>query len=319
MTRVDRKAFLRTTLAAGTLSAALRAPLRAADLVKVRVSVIPILDTAPFYAAQKQGYFTDAGLDVGTDTETTGQVGISALIAGAYEVAYSNTPSAIAAIQQGLDLRVIAEGEVSVGPPDTTALIVRKGESLKRGKDLEGKTIAVSGIRNVQWIFARSWVKATGGNPELVIFREVPFPEMGDALKNKRVDAIFAIDPFMSAILTDPAMEVIGYPFSTVLPNSRPAVWLVTGDYARKNRAVVQKFLSAFERGVQWVNANAGKEPMLKLAAAFTHIDEARLATMRMPAAAGGVDVRQLQRMVDIMRDNGLPVDHVNVAAVVFR
>jgi NitT/TauT family transport system substrate-binding protein len=121
----DRRRFLAQSLSAAALPL-LPAAVRAADLPKMRVSAITISDCVPFYAAMQQGYFPAAGIEVATEAETGGTVGIPAVVAGAYDVVYSNIPSILQAIAQGIDLRFIAGGN-PLNPPDTTGLYVRKG------------------------------------------------------------------------------------------------------------------------------------------------------------------------------------------------
>jgi hypothetical protein len=117
-----RTAF--TALGGAAASFAVQTPV-IADPAVVRATVIPIFDVAPMYAASAQGYFTAENMTVTTQAVQTGAVGIPALIAGAYDVAYSNATSVLSGIQQGLDPRIIL---------------------------------------NVQWMVMRSWVKATGGS-----------------------------------------------------------------------------------------------------------------------------------------------------------
>jgi NitT/TauT family transport system substrate-binding protein len=133
---------------------------RAADLPRLHVGAITISDCVPFYAAMQQNYFTAAGIDVVTESETGGTLGIPAVVAGAYDIVYSNMPSALQAIGQGIDLRFVAGGN-TLNPPDTTGLFVRRGEGLKSGKDLEGKSMGINDTRSLQFMYARGWVKAT--------------------------------------------------------------------------------------------------------------------------------------------------------------
>ena len=230
---IARSSFVGRTAAAAFALLALPSLVRAADLVRLRVGAIAITDCAPFFAAQQQGYFTANGLDVVTQAETGGVLGIPAVVAGAYDIVYTNMPSALLAIGQGIDLRFIAGGG-PLNPPDTTGLFVRRGEGLRTGKDFEGKTIGVNDTRGLQWMYARGWVHATGGDPDKVTYRAVPFPQMIDALKTKRVDGAIPSEPFLSASASDAALEIIANPGRTVFPNGRVAAWVVMGDFATK-------------------------------------------------------------------------------------
>src|ERR1700754_2347301 len=86
----------------------------AAELEKLRVSIIPINDVAPLFAAIQNGYFRELGLEIDTAPTTGGAVGIPGLVGGSYDIAYGNVVSVLLASQQGLDLRVIAPGTKQV-------------------------------------------------------------------------------------------------------------------------------------------------------------------------------------------------------------
>jgi NitT/TauT family transport system substrate-binding protein len=290
----------------------------AADLVKFRVNSIPIVDTAPFYAAIQEGYFTDEGLDVSPSPETTGAVGIPGAIAGSYDVVYSNVPTVLLAIQQGLDLRVVAMGSPN-GPPNFAILFKRRGEPIKTGKDLEGKLVAVNDTKGLQWMFVRGWVKANGGNPDQVNFRAVPIPLAADALRGKQVDAIFAVDPFLTADRADPTFEILGYPwFGDPKKKLRVAAWVATGDFVQAHPDLIRKFDNAMAKGARWVNANLGKDTYVRLVSSFTKMDQARVASLPLGAADTKPVGEDLRRMAQIMRDNGLLTADFDPAAKVF-
>jgi NitT/TauT family transport system substrate-binding protein len=282
----------------------------------VRVSVLPIAPMAPFFAALQEGYFAAEGLAVTTESsQQGGSVGVPGLVAGAYDLAFSNVPTNLQAIQQGIDLRFVAVGSTQPTQlPDLSALLSRKADGLRNGKDLEGKAIGVNARNNIQWLFVRAWVKATGGDPNKAIYREVPLPQMLDALKAKQVDAVLLIDPFLTVGQRDPAIEVLGWPFYTVMPGVQVAHYVTTGEIAAKRPEMIRKFLRGLRKGDEWVNANIGKEPFFKLVTGFTKIDPAVVAAMPFTSAPFLVDPKSLTKIAELMQENGLlttPVDPV--------
>jgi NitT/TauT family transport system substrate-binding protein len=312
----DRRRFLAGSLSAAALPLISNA-VRAADLPKMRVSAITISDCVPFYAAMQQGYFPAAGIDVSTEAETGGTVGIPAVVAGAYDVVYSNILSILQAISQGIDLHFIAGGN-PLNPPDTTGLYVRKGEGLKTGKDFEGKSIGINDTKSLQFTYAHGWVKATGGDADKVTYRAIPFPEMADAVKNKRVDGVIPSDPFYSALRSDTTLDMIANPGRVVYPGGRVAAWAVTGDYLGKHADLVRKFLAGMARGSQWCNANLSSPAFTQLLVSMTKLDPARVATMAKGRTSIGITAREVQRMADLLRANNLLSGTIDIPAKVF-
>jgi NitT/TauT family transport system substrate-binding protein len=312
----NRRRFLARSL---TVAAAPLIPriAQAADLPRMHVSAITISDCVPFYAALAQGYFTAAGLDVSTESETGGTVGIPALVAGAYDVVYSNIPSVLQAISQGIDLRFIAGGN-PLNPPDTTGLYVLRGQGLKSGKDFENKSIGINDTKSLQFTYAHGWVKATGGDADKVTYRAIPFPDMADALKNKRVDGIIPSDPFYSALKGDTALQLIANPGRVVYPNGRVAAWAVTGDYLANHADLVRKFLTGMNKGSQWCNANLNAPAFTQLLVSMTKLDPARVATMAKGRTSIGITAREVSRMADLLRSNNLLTGTIDVPSKVF-
>lgn len=277
----------------------------AADLTRLRVAAIAITDCAPFFAAVQQGSFTANGLDVVTQAENGGTLGIPAVVAGAYDVVYTNLPSALLAIQQGIDLRFVAGGN-PLNPPDTTGLFIRRGENLHNGKDFEGKTIGINDTRGLQFMYAHGWVKATGGDPDKVTYRSLAFPQMADAVKNKYVDGVIPSEPFLSLNRSDPALELIAHPGRVVYPKGRVAVWVVNGDFGAKHPDLIHKFIVSMDKGSQWVNANLNAPAFAQFIAGYTKLDVNRVAAMAKGPTSVGISARDVRRMADLMRANGL-------------
>jgi NitT/TauT family transport system substrate-binding protein len=303
------------------LASSVGVPAAAQPATQVRVSTIPILDMATFFAALEQGYFKTEGLDVTTQTtQQGGSVGIPALVSGAYDIAYSNTTTIIQALQQGIDLKIIAGSSFNAKqPPEQVALMSRKADGLKTGKDMEGKSIAVNARNGVQWLFSRAWVKATGGDPDKVNYREVAFPAMIDALKNKQVDAALTIEPFLTFGQRDPDLEVMAWPFNVVAPGMQAAGYVVTAETAAKRADLVNRFLSGLNKGADWVNANLGQEPYLKVVNGYTRLDPRLISALPLLKADNKVDLRSLERMAQLMRENGLLTSQIDLASKIYK
>jgi hypothetical protein len=179
---ISRRAAL-----AGALAVALPSRLLAESLEKVHVSIIPVYDVAPLYAAIVKGYFSDVGLDVDTAPTAGGVAGIPALIGGSVDIAYGNVVSVLLAVQQGLDLKVIAAGTKNTGfATDKTEIMVAADSGIKTAKDLEGKSLDVNTRNNVIWLYAVSvdqeiWQP----NPDLAASTAVLIKSLSASLPNK--------------------------------------------------------------------------------------------------------------------------------------
>jgi NitT/TauT family transport system substrate-binding protein len=314
ISRRESLAGMGAALAAGALPRAARA-----DAIPLRVALVPIWDVAPYYAAEQQGYFAAENLACTPSIVRGGAAGIPAVVGGSYDMIYANGTSIVQAITKGIDLRIILEGApIGAHPPDPGALLKRKGEPLKTGKDLEGKVVGVNALRDVQWMFVTAWVKATGGDPDKMQIIEVPLPSMVDALKAKRVDAALVLDPFMTVGLADPAIDLLDWALSRVYANGPVGFFAVTPELAAKRGNDLRAFVRAYKRGAAWCNANAGKEPFIKLVAGFSGITPELVAQMKPIPAHADVVPSDLPRLTALMMQTGLLTTPVDLRTKIF-
>lgn len=279
----------------------------AADLEKVRVSIIPIGDVAPLFAAVKNGYFRELGLEIDTTSSAGGAAGIPGLVGGSFDIAYGNVVSALLAVQQGLDVKVIAAGtNLADKALDASPILVRSDSGIKSGKDLEGKSIAVNTRNNVIWLYARAWVKATGGDPERVTFKEVPFPQMEDALRQQRVDAAFMVAPFSIVASQRGGLTKVGNPYSDVQPGVDVGQYITTGKLAAAKPETIKKFVTGLRRGVEWYNANLTNDALLTIISGYTKADVSLLKLAPLPTAPLRSDLSQIRKTMDLMIENKL-------------
>lgn len=291
----------------GALALARMSPARAADLPLVRVSIVPIFAVAAHFAAEKQGYFKEEGIAVSTQPVQGGAVGIPGLVSGSFDVLYANSISCLTALERGIDLRFIAEGApIPEQPPDPGALIIRKGENLKTGKDFEGRVLGVNAKYDIQWLVMQTWAKKTGGDLDKISYREVPLPSMLDALKSKQVDGALVLDPFMTMGLTDPAFERVAWPLSTAMPGLPTSFWVVSATAAETKTAAIRAYRKAFLKGGQWINAHLRDDAYNELVASYTKTDPKLIAKMVASQQPLDIGVDATNLLAALMKANGL-------------
>ncbi len=281
----------------------------------LRVNYIPIIDVTPLFAAIDQGYFKDEGINIVLTPSTGGAAGIPGLMAGAYDVMFGNVVSTAIAEQQGFKLVVVgASTKLDPEAPNTSGIVARAADGIKGGKDLEGKTVAVNTRNNVIWLFARAWIAKTGGDPNKVTFKEVPFPQMLDALRGKQVDAAFMVDPFMTAAASDKeTFSYIASPYKEVQPGVEIGHYITTRDYLDKNKDLLAKFSRAYRKGVVWYNSNLQNPELVRIISGFTKMQPEQVAKLSLQKMAEVVDPDTVAVTMKLMKDNGLLTRDIDV------
>ena len=285
-----------------------------AQTTKLRVSTIPIIDTAPLQVAIAKGFFAEEGLEVDTTPTAGGAAGLPALAAGQVQVTFSN----IISIALGFEI-ITAGSNTGERAPDLAGLVVKKGSSLKTGKDFEGKRIAVNTRNNIIWLYARAWVRATGGNPDAVTYLEVPFPQMIDAVRGDRVDAAFVVEPFLSAGVASDAVSVAAWPYNIVGKNIPVGMYAASKTFIAQNPQVIEKFVRAHQKAVGWANQNKGSSEWLKIVSAYTRLSPDALKGLKLPPYNKTVDVPGIDAVVDQMRKHGLLEGSIDTKALMYR
>jgi NitT/TauT family transport system substrate-binding protein len=281
----------------------------------MRVNYIPITDVTPLFVAIDKGYFKEEGLSIVPTPSTGGAAGIPGLMAGAFDVMYGNVVSTMLAQQQGFKLEVIAAGTKQFpNQGRTNGLVARKADGIKTGKDLEGKTVAVNTRNGIIWLFARAWITQSGGDVSKVTFKEVPFPQMLDALRGKQVDAAFMVNPFFNAATTDAdTFRSFAAPYDEVQSGVEVGHYIATQDYFTKNRETVAKYSRAFRKGVQWYNANLKDPDLLRIISGFTKMKPELVATLDLQKLPEVMSIDTVAKTVKLMKDNELITGDVDI------
>ena len=302
---ISRRSSL-MALGAAALSGATLAPARA-QASPLRVGILPISTNAPYYAAEKLGYFNAENISVQAQVIRGGAAAIPAMLTGSLDIVFSNSTSVAQAVARGLDLRLILSGTIAgTKPPDPGAILKRKGDALRTGKDLEGKIVAVNTLRDVIWMVTTAWITATGGDLSKVQIIELPITSILDAIKGKRVDAALVIDPFLTVALEDPAIELLAWPMSSIFPGGPMAFFTVTNALTQQRPNDIRAFLRAYRRGAAWATANLGKQPFFDLVAEFSGLKADLVARMPNVPVQADVVPASLPKLTGLMQKTGL-------------
>ena len=63
-----------------------------------------------------------------------------------------------------------------------------------------------------------AWLEKRGVDPKNIEFQEIPFPQMADALLQKRVDAVWNVEPFVTFMTQSGKAKVLAYPYLDNIP-----------------------------------------------------------------------------------------------------
>jgi NitT/TauT family transport system substrate-binding protein len=217
--------------------------------VTVRVVTLPITNFTPLLVARDKGYFAAENLTVTWTNVAQGAVAIEAVFGGSAEVGGSAIYETMVARGNGLDLMFLAAGvHIHDSPPDNSALLVRTDGSVGGAADLVGRKISVGLINSVNYVHMVEWLEKRGIDPKRVEFLEIPFPQMADALFQKRVDAVWAVEPFLTFMTQSGKAKVLAYPYIDNIPGMDISNYFAKESWIKAHPDVAARFKRATDR-----------------------------------------------------------------------
>lgn len=257
---------------------------------------LPADNSAEVYYAQDLGFFKEAGLDVRITSMTNSGAIVAALAGGAADIGNSVIGSAAQARSKGIAVKFIAPAGLYEDANYTSALVVPKDSPIRSAADLNGKTIAVSGLNDLTYYGTRAWLDKHGGNSGSVKYVELPFPAMAAALTAHRVDAAYDVDPFLTA--TSDATRILGLAAGAVAPRFQATGWIVTDSWLQTHADIALRFAAVMRRTALWGNTHH-KESALILEK-YLHVDPAVADRMHRVNYATTLEPRLVQPPIDI-------------------
>ena len=265
---------------------------------KIKIGVLPISNVAPLYLGIKKGFFRAERLDVQPAPAQSGNEVAAAMVSGADQFAFLGYVPAMSARSQRLPIKVVANADNGANDAahEWTVIVVAKNSPIRTVKDLPGKTIAVNAIKGVGEVVIKAALDKRGVDPDSIKLLEIPFPEMPAALDRKRVDAIWAPEPFLTQVLGEGAREIEA-PLTTLGKRFPNGTYATTENYLSQNRDVVERFARAMNKSSAYASAHPAEARAT--IPEFTQIPPAVADKIRLPLWPTQIDRAQLQNLAN--------------------
>lgn len=220
----------------------------------LRAAVQPIANFTPMIVARDKGYFADEGLTVTWSNVPQGAIAVEAVFGGSAEIGASSMFEPMVARGNGLDMVFVA-ASTTIRPtaPDNSGLVVRTEDTIKGAKDLVGKKVSAGLLNSVNHAHIQEWLAKNGVDPKSVQFLELPFPQMPDALTQGRLDAVWAVEPFLTFIVQSGKGRVIAYPYQDNVPGMDISHYFAKESWVKANPELARRFRRAIDKASQFM------------------------------------------------------------------
>ncbi len=282
---------------------------------KVTVGVIPIVDVAPIYLGKEKGFFAKRGIDLTLASGQGGAAIVPGVVSGQFQFGFSNLTSLLVARDKGLDMKVVANGNASTGETgkDFGAVVVRADSPIKSAKDLAGRTVSVNTLKNIGDTTVRASVRKDGGDPKAVRFVELAFPDMPAALQNKRVDAAWVVEPFLSVAKSQGARPV-AWNFVDTAPGLTIAAYFTSAKLLADKPDLVKDFTAAMNESLAY--AREHPDEARQVITTYTKITADQVSALTLPDWPTEVNEESVNTLAELATQDGLLTKQPDVVAL---
>lgn len=277
------------------------------EQAEITVGVLPLADYSTVYWAQEKGFFEAEGLQVTLEPVQGGPVGAQKVATGELDFSISNTFSTATATAEELPIKTVVLGS---GLGDgSIGMYVNEDSPIQSMADMDGKTVGINTTNNVGDVTFRALAKDQGIAVE-PSFVEVPFPEMLTGVQSNAIDVGYSPEPFLSAARAEGVREVADL---TEGPNQGLAVSnFVSGDmFLNQNPNTA----AAFARSMYAANEDilAKESEWREWLPSIAEVPEDTAAEMPIPTFFTSTDAAEMQRVSDMMIDQGILAEGYDV------
>lgn len=215
-----------------------------------------VLDWTPntnhtgIYVAKEKGYFKEAGLDV--EIVQPPEDGAEVLVGSGkaqFGVSFQDTMMPAVVGDDALPIRAVA----AVLQHNTSGIVSRKGEGIKRPKGLEGKKYATWN-QDIEKAILKQVVEKEKGNFSKVKMIPSTVTDEVSALKSKKVDAIWIYYGWAGIATEVAGLDTDYFAFKDIDPvfDYYTPVIIGNSDWMKKNPETAKAFLSAAKKGYEY-------------------------------------------------------------------
>lgn len=284
----------------------------APETTTLRAGVLPIVGAAPLSLGVQNGGFQRAGLTVTPQRIQSGALSLPALVAGDYDVLFSNHVSTIAAKAQDIDVVIVAEA--SRARPNNFGVVTMPDSPLTGPAALAGRTIGVNALNNIATLTISSVLGVNGVRPDQLTFVEIPFPQMAATLQARRIDAAFLPEPFLTAAERTLGVRTLLDPTSGPTADLPIDGYVVTRAFADRFPETVRTFRTALVDAQQQAADRTVLDPLL---VSSTGADPAIAPLISASAYPTSLNPVGIQRVADLMLQFGAVPAPVDVRSMV--
>jgi ABC-type nitrate/sulfonate/bicarbonate transport system substrate-binding protein len=228
---------------------------RAQTLIPVRIGTFASEAYALTIYAKEQGFFARNGIDGQVQYISSASGGITAaLVGGALDVGCASMGAISNAHLRGIPVELIAGGGIIASQTPTTLFVVAKDSPVMSCRDLNGKTVGASALRDVINVAEAKFIDMNGGNSKTVSFVELTPSAAPAALLAGRIDAYALSEPTLTLNRND--LRSLGSVYDAIGRRVMISVHVAMRPWLDANADTARRVVRSLGQAAAWTNAN---------------------------------------------------------------
>jgi ABC-type nitrate/sulfonate/bicarbonate transport system substrate-binding protein len=258
---------------------------------------------AGLIVARAKGIFAAAGLEVDVMVTPNSTDQMRGLSLGSWQIVSTAFDNVLGwSGREGAEIVAIAQ----VAQGITLPVYVRP--EIKNWEDLRGKPLAVDAVDTAYALVLRRILLAHGLEMERGDYTLLPKGATGHRLESMNQGESFAgvLNPPWDAKADAAGMKRFADQ-REILPNYPGGVFAVNRKWATDNRAILTKYLAAWDQGLRWAQDVKYRDEVIKLISEAEKMDEKNAANrLRQLPSNGRLNLAGLQTVLDLRVQFGL-------------
>jgi NitT/TauT family transport system substrate-binding protein len=222
-------------------------------LSPLKLALLPIVDVLPFYLAEEQGWFAEAGVEVTAVPVSSALERDQLLQSGEVDGMLGELAAASFFNREETRIRVVMTARKAYPGAPIFRILAAPGSSVSGPSDLAGVPIAISENTIIEYITHRL-LQAEGLKPDEIVSQSVPaIPERYQLLMEGRIKAATLPDPLAQSAVTSGAVLVLD---DAAHPKYAVTILAFRAATLSENPVAVRRFLEVWNRAARTVNAD---------------------------------------------------------------
>ncbi len=276
---------------------------RTVELTQAKVAILALEPTAQAMYAKHRGMFRKQGIDAQLTILSDPSQTVAALLSGDVQFVSTHVGAVASLKSKGADIKVVAAGATYNPKHPTAALVSAKGKTIRRARDLVGKTIALDFPNTIADLGVREWLEKNGVDQKDVKFVYIPFAQLLGPLAQGDVDAALLPEPYRTLALQQGSKHIT-YPFDAVCSQKcQLTFWITRADV---DQNLIARFRNAIQNAAVWANQDKNDPISGKILAKYAPIDAKVIEKMTRSTFATRLRVSLAQPWLEVFAKYGV-------------